>query len=209
MGSNKHVRRRWLIFAPGLIGLLILTVFLSLQFSTKPAVQTLKTIAPQTIRTAKPAKIENNRGLPVRLKIPAIGVDTAIEYMGKTASGDMAVPTNLVNVGWYKYGPLPGETGSAVIAGHVVGFKDEPGVFKQLDKLKTGDILLVIDAKGQAFSFTVRAAKTYDPKQQHDEVFNSVSGTHLNLITCAGDWDSSHQHYLKRLVVFADSSPSD
>jgi LPXTG-site transpeptidase (sortase) family protein len=207
MASNHYRSRSWLIFAPCLITLLILVTFFVFKFSAKPEVQSAKTAIPETIPIIKPIKTENYRGLPVRLKIPAIGVDTAVEYMGDTTGGDMAVPSNLVNVGWYKYGSIPGETGSAVIAGHVVGFKDEPGVFKKLDKLKTGDILLVVDAKGQSASFTVRGTKTYDPKQQHDEVFNSVSGAHLNLITCAGDWDSSHQHYLKRLVVFADSSP--
>jgi LPXTG-site transpeptidase (sortase) family protein len=204
--SNNHVRRRWLIFAPCLIAILILATFLVFKVSAKPAVQSVKTASPVTNVEGKPAKTASYRGLPVRLKIPAIGVDTAIEYMGNTAGGDMAVPNSLVNAGWYKFGPLPGETGSAVIAGHVVGFKDEPGVFKQLDKLKAGDIILVTDAKGQTASFIVQSTKTYDPKQQHDEVFNSASGTHLNLITCAGDWDSSHQHYLKRLVVFADLS---
>jgi LPXTG-site transpeptidase (sortase) family protein len=186
----------------------MLATFLAFKVFAKPAVQSVKTAAPITNVVSKPAKTASYRGLPIRLKIPAIGVDTAIEYMGNTAGGDMAAPNSLVNAGWYKFGPLPGETGSAVIAGHVVGFKDEPGVFKQLDKLKAGDTLLVIDAKGQSASFTVREARTYDPKQQHDEVFNSASGMHLNLITCAGDWDSSHQHYLKRLVVFADLSPA-
>jgi hypothetical protein len=154
--SNKHVRRRWLIFVLCLIAVLIPATFLAFKVSAKPTVESVKTATPQTITVIKPAKIASYRGLPIRLKIPAIGVDTAIEYMGNTA----------------------------------------------------GDTLLVIDAKGQSASFTVREAKTYDPKQQHDEVFNSASGTHLNLITCAGDWDSSHQHYLKRLVVFADLSPA-
>jgi LPXTG-site transpeptidase (sortase) family protein len=151
-------------------------------------------------------KQESYRGLPVELKIPAINVDTQIEYMGNSSNGDMAVPNSLVDVGWYKYGPLPGDAGSAVIAGHVVGFNGETGVFGQLDKLKEGDIVLVIDGGGQTASCTVRRTKIYDPVEHHDEVFNSVSGIHLNLITCFGDWDASHLHYLKRLVVFADSS---
>jgi len=126
--------------------------------------------------------------------------------MGDTSSGDMAVPNSLVDVGWYKYGPLPGETGSAVIAGHVVGFHGEPGVFGQLDQLKPGDTVSVTDAKGQPASFTVSRIKIYDPADQHKEVFKSSSGAHLNLITCSGDWDASHLHYLKRLVVFTDST---
>lgn len=208
MGSKKYVRRRRSVLISGILATLVLIALLALWLSQKPAVHYVQSLAPKTIPAAQQAKAQNYRGLPVRLKIPAINVDTAVEYMGNTSSGDMAVPNSLVDVGWYKYGPLPGEAGSAVIAGHVIGFQNQPGVFAQLDKLKQGDILLVTDAKGQTASFTVSGTKTYDPTQQHNEVFNSSSGTHLNLITCAGDWDSSHLHYLKRLVVFADITPS-
>lgn len=144
------------------------------------------------------------RGLPVRLQIPAINVDTAIEYTGLTKTGDMTAPTGVNNAGWYKYGAIPGETGSAVMDGHVVGSKGEPAIFFHLNKLKPGDQLLVVDAKGQTVTFVVREVRTYSEKEQHDSVFNSTSGTHLNLITCAGDWDSSQRRYLGRFVVFAD-----
>jgi hypothetical protein len=102
--SNKHVRRRWLIFVLCLIAVLIPATFLAFKVSAKPTVESVKTATPQTITVIKPAKIASYRGLPIRLKIPAIGVDTAIEYMGNTAGGDMAVPNSLVNAGWYKYG---------------------------------------------------------------------------------------------------------
>ncbi|MDB5161272.1 MAG: hypothetical protein JWO96_652, partial [Candidatus Saccharibacteria bacterium] len=40
------------------------------------------------------------------------------------------------------------------------------------------------------------------------EVFNGGPGAHLNLITCAGDWDAANHHYLSRLVVFTDMTSS-
>ena len=208
MNSLRYLKSRWRLWSALALSLAaLLLAFFTFGFSDKPAAQPDGSVIPQIIHTVATPALQSYRGLPVRLKIPAIGVDTKIEYMGDTPSGDMDAPKGLVNAGWYKFGPIPGDTGSSVIAGHVVGFKNEPGVFVQLDRLKLGDLLLVTDAKAKTASFTVRELKTYDPTQQHNEVFNSVSGTHLNLITCAGDWDSGHLHYLKRLVVFADLSP--
>lgn len=116
------------------------------------------------------------------------------------------VPSSPATVGWYKYGAIPGEAGSAVIAGHVVGSKGEPAVFVNIKKLQPGDKLLVVDSKQQTASFVIRKILTYKQEEQHAEVFDSGPGTHLNIITCAGEWDSTHHHYLERLVVFADKS---
>ena len=58
------------------------------------------------------------RGLPVRLQIPVIGVDTAIEDALITSDGRMDVPVGSVNVAWFSLGPHPGQVGSAVIGGH-------------------------------------------------------------------------------------------
>jgi LPXTG-site transpeptidase (sortase) family protein len=202
---NGYKRRRLMRFNITLMVVIILAAatFLYVQIPKNRVAR----IVPQTTRRTASIVPETVRGLPTRLKIPAIDVDAPVEYIGKTAKGDMAVPSGHIAVGWYKYGPLPGDTGSSVIAGHIVGLTGERGVFFHLDKLQTGDILQIADAKGSVASFTVRQTKTYDQTQQPSEVFNSSSGTHLNLITCAGDWDAAHRNYLKRLVVFADKIP--
>src|SRR5688500_7982550 len=66
------------------------------------------------ITPAAAPKHEPVYGLPVRLMIPKLDVDAAIKYMGVTKTGDMAVPDNIADVGWYKHGPHPGNKGSAV-----------------------------------------------------------------------------------------------
>ena len=145
-----------------------------------------------------------NRGLPARLRIPTLKIDAAIGYVGLNKAGAMDVPANVVDVGWYKHGPLPGNTGSAVIAGHVNGPRGEAGVFSHLEALQPGDSISVADGQDQITLFTVREVRTYDQDEQPNEVFNSSEGAHLNLITCAGSWDTNQRHFLKRLVVFAD-----
>lgn len=145
-----------------------------------------------------------NRGLPSRLIIPKITVDAKVLFTGQTKAGAMDTPTNIVDVGWYKYGPLPGNQGSAVIAGHIDGLKGEPGVFSDLNKLQAGDSMSVIDSAGRPAAFVVTTVKTYGQDEQPSEVFTSSSGSHLNLITCSGAWDAGQHHFQKRLVVFAD-----
>ena len=160
---------------------------------------TKKTSIPQSqvvINTVSP-------GLPAYLTIPVINVDAAIQRLGVTPMGELDVPSNTVDVGWFKLGPRPGQRGNAVIAGHFDGKYGEPGVFINLYKLQKGDKLYIEDDKGKTTSFIVRESRTYDPGYA-EEVFSSNSGMHLNLITCDGVWDGAKKSYSKRLVVFAD-----
>lgn len=144
-----------------------------------------------------------SRGVPVRLTIPAINVNANIQSVGVTQSGDMEVPDNAIDVGWFKVGPHPGEKGSGVIAGHVDGENGEAGVFANLNMIKKGEKVYVKNDKGMTITFTVRESRVYDPGYAED-VFSSNDGAHLNLITCDGIWDGEKKSFSKRLVVFTD-----
>lgn len=159
-------------------------------------------------KTAKPKPVLNNQtegrefiGLPVKLIIPAIGINANIQYLGVNQAGEMEIPNNIIDVGWFKLGSKPGEKGSAVIAGHLNGVGDESGVFANLDKLKTGDKLEVQDDGGKVLTFVVWKTGVYDFGYA-DEVFSRNDGVYLNLITCDGEWDKSKNSYKQRLVVF-------
>lgn len=151
-------------------------------------------------------KTSSNYALPVRLQIPKLQIDSTVIYVGLTKDGNMSVPTNVIDAGWYKYSALPGNTGTAVIAGHLDGLRGEPGVFSALDKLAQGDTVTVTESNGSHVSFIVRETRSYDQTAQPKEVFSSDSGSHLNLITCTGSWDSAERQFSKRLVVFADKA---
>lgn len=155
------------------------------------------------------SQIRNSRsnpsGLPVRLKIPTIEVNSAIEDALITSDGRMDVPEGSKNVAWFALGPKPGDTGSAVIGGHF-GIKDEvPFVFYDLDKLNIGDQIYVVNDKGITLIFIVRSTKLFDRDADATSVFTSYDGlAHLNLITCEGEWNEANGTYPKRLVVFTD-----
>lgn len=152
-----------------------------------------------------PIKSDAAASTLMHLQIPTIKVDTGIENAGLTTTGEMAVPKGPVDAAWFDQGPRPGEVGSAVIAGHS-GWKDNiPAVFDNLYKLRKGDKVYVSDGKGVTTTFVVREIRTYDPKADATGVFSSHDGkVHLNLITCAGTWDTVLKSSSERLVVFTD-----
>lgn len=141
--------------------------------------------------------------LPLRLKIPKLHVNARIEYMGLTPKGEMDIPTNTSNVAWYSLGSIPGEIGSAVMAGHFNGENGLDGVFAHLSTLQTGDTLLIENTIGETIVFSVRETRMYSPGIV-DEVFRESDRSHLNLVTCDGVWNINKKSYSKRLVVFAD-----
>ncbi|MDP3985783.1 MAG: class F sortase [bacterium] len=149
--------------------------------------------------------LERGIGEPVRIKIPSIAVDAAIEKVALTTDGSMDVPKNPFETGWYELGPRPGETGSAAIAGHVDWVNGATAVFADLYKVKPGDTIGVQDDKGTDISFVVREIRIFGATADATDVFISNDGrSRLNLITCSGAWNKSIQQYSERLVVFAE-----
>lgn len=143
--------------------------------------------------------------LPVRLKIPSIGVDAAIEYVGLTPDGAMDMVNGPVNVAWYSLGPRPGEEGSAVIGGHFGWGGGVPSVFDRLHELNVGDTFSIEGANGSIIYFVVRETRVYEKDADATDVFTSSDGkAHLNLIACEGVWDAVSNTYPQRRVVFAD-----
>jgi LPXTG-site transpeptidase (sortase) family protein len=142
---------------------------------------------------------------PVRLKIPDINVDATFEYVGLTEEGEMDVPKGPANVAWFKLGTIPGENGSAVVAGHSGYKNNKMGVFDNLYKLRKGDKLYVEDEKGNISIFVVSKIQIYNPQANAGDVFISSDGkAHMNLITCTGLWNEAERTHSNRLVIFTD-----
>ncbi|KKS93683.1 MAG: peptidase C60 sortase A and B [Candidatus Collierbacteria bacterium GW2011_GWC2_43_12] len=141
--------------------------------------------------------------LPIRLVIPSINVNSAIQYVGVNSEGEMATPSSAYEVGWFKLGSIPGEIGNAVIAGHFDNKDGDPGVFANLSKLSRGDKLYVENSQGGQTAFSVREIRVSEPGYL-EEVFVGSDSAHLNLVTCGGVWDKNNNTYSERLIVFAD-----
>lgn len=155
----------------------------------------------------EPEQVMVNYGLPARLRIPKINVNSSTTHLGLTPKAEMATPAEPALAGWFKLGPRPGEIGSSVITGHY-GYKDRiSSVFDNLHKLQKGDKVYVEDEKGTTTTFVVRETRSYDKDANTSDVFGSSDGkAHLNLITCQGTWNEKQKSYNTRLVVFTDKA---
>ncbi|MDA8435129.1 MAG: class F sortase [Actinomycetales bacterium] len=168
--------------------------------STTPAPAPTPRTASSTPSTA-PAPA-STRLVPVRIRVPAIGVDASLVRLGLTPDGALAVPTRAMTAGWYTGSPVPGRVGPAVIAGHV-HWSGIPAVFAHLADLAPGDRILVSRSDGSTAAFTVDRVATYAKTRFPTAlVYGSLDVPGLRLITCGG-FDPVAHAYEANVIVFA------
>jgi hypothetical protein len=142
-------------------------------------------------------------GDPLRLRVPSAGIDTALNAVALDEAGVLAPPDDPGTAGWFADGPAPGETGPAVVAGHVDGALG-PGVFSRLRDVAVGDPILVARSDGSTARFTVtRVARHPKSAFPTGEVYGPTPGAELRLITCGGAFDRAAGSYRDNVVVYA------
>ncbi|MGY1501068.1 class F sortase [Streptomyces sp. QTS52] len=141
---------------------------------------------------------------PLRIRIPAIGVNAPLMGLSLTPTGSLDVPPTEREdlAGWYEAGTAPGETGTAIVAGHVDN-ADGPSVFYRLGALEKGGAIEVERLDGSTALFTVDAVEVYDKDHFPDErVYGAAPRPELRVITCGGGY-SPRTGYEGNVVVFA------
>ena len=142
------------------------------------------------------------RSVPVHLTIPNLGVSVPLTSLGLNRDGTVSVPTDFAVPGWYKYGPTPGQRGSAVILGHVDSYKG-PAVFFYLSRLRPGDAVVVSLRDHAVVHFKVIGIREYSKSNFPDKiVYGMRSYSALQLVTCGGVFDRATGHYESNIVVY-------
>ncbi|WP_230396482.1 class F sortase [Streptomyces blattellae] len=141
---------------------------------------------------------------PDRIRIPSLRVNAPLMGLRLTKTGSLDVPPagekNLA--GWYEAGTTPGETGTAIVAGHVDN-ADGPAVFYGLGAVKKGSTVEVDRRDGGVAVFTVDAVEVYAAKDFPDKkVYGAANRPELRVITCGGGY-SRATGYQGNVVVFA------
>ncbi|MEU9451420.1 class F sortase [Streptomyces sp. NPDC048277] len=141
---------------------------------------------------------------PTRIRIPAIHVNAPLMGLALTPAGSLDVPPaaekNLA--GWYEAGTTPGETGTAIVAGHVDN-TEGPAVFYALGALKRGAAIEVDRRDKSVAVFSVDAVEVYQARNFPDaKVYGAAKRPELRVITCGGGY-SRTTGYQGNVVVFA------
>lgn len=161
-------------------------------------------VVSTTLQALAPAREATEGELPKRLRIPTLSIDAFVKHVGINDKGNMATPGNFTDTGWYKYGTVPGDIGSAVVDGHVDNALALAGVFNNLKDLKAGDDIYIDTASSTQLHFVVQEVATYSATEVPlERVFNGKDAARLNLITCTGEWNRDKKEYAERLVVYA------
>lgn len=143
---------------------------------------------PVTVQPADLAPPEPPVGVPVTVAIPKLGVVDEVVPVGLAQDNEMEVPP-VTAVGYYKYAPLPGQRGPAVLAGHR-NYSGVQGAFARLEELKAGDRVSVTDDKGVVRGFVIYDVRTILKADYQSRtvplVFGARTTKDLELVTCSG-----------------------
>jgi sortase (surface protein transpeptidase) len=159
--------------------------------------------SPYPSHAPTPPEVRKQLPRPVRIIVPAIGVNAPVIPLGRNPDHTVQVPSTFTDTGWFEPGPEPGEIGSALIVGHVDSYKG-PGVFYRLPALRRGDRITVVIASGRRLRFVVTSSRDVSKLRFPSElVYRRTRRSTLRLVTCGGLFDPSTHHYLSNHIVFA------
>jgi len=157
-------------------------------------------VSPRAIATPEP---------PTSIVIARIGVRMPILPVGVATDGQMALPPDPADVGWYSYGPRPGDiAGATVLAAHIDSREYGIGPLARLGELRQGDVITVVSG-GTSRRYVVSSTLHLE-KSSLDltSLFARTGPPRLHLITCGGDFDAQKRHYEQNVVVLAFPAPA-
>jgi hypothetical protein len=141
---------------------------------------------------------------PVLLRAPSIGLSAPVDGVGVGSDQQMRLPPDPRRLGWYRYGPAPGEgRGSAVLAGHVDSASYGVGPLARLRELRPGDPVAVRLASGAWQRYRVDSMQSFAREALPDAVFTREGPERLRLVTCTGAYLPERGGYQENLVVTA------
>ena len=145
-----------------------------------------------------------DKSVPTSISIPNIDVEASVVKVGLEKDGSLETPDLFSDlVGWYEYGPTPGEKGPAVLVGHVDTYKG-PSVFWNLSKLNKKDVIEIARKDSQVVKYEVTKIETY-PQDRFltEKVYGNIDHAGLRIITCGGAFNYVTGKYSHNTIIFA------
>ncbi len=154
-----------------------------------------------------PAAQPLREALPLRVDIPAVGVQAPVVSRGLDRQGAVDLPPydQPGVVGWYAGGVKPGAVGTALFVGHF-DTETKPAVFYRIGGLRPGAVVRVVRDDGRVAEFIVEDVKVlardhFDARQAYGA--RQPGRAELRLVTCGGTFDRASRTYSANVVVSA------
>ena len=154
---------------------------------------------------ATPPPADGSRaGSPRQLAVPRLALEMPIVPMKVDGAGAMALPPKPTEIGWYAYGPRPGDSqGSAVLGGHLDSREYGIGPLAVLRRLRDGDVIVVRTTTGRE-TFRVTSIRMIRKQALPlRTLFDRDGQRRLRIVTCGGPYIRSRGGYQDNLVVTA------
>jgi hypothetical protein len=188
--------------------------------TTNPTSPTLTTsvgttsATPTTTRTCV-------EGVPVRLRMPSLGVNAPFEKIGldtqaaADASGKQPLgsPKDRTKAGWYANGPAPGSgQGTILTNGHT--YRNGSAIFKEdfSRRIAVGQRILITLDNGSTCIYAVqRVWREVNSKREYprivtaERLYDFEGPERLFLVTCSGSWNAIAQNYESVSMLIATS----
>jgi len=176
-----------------------------LSISIGYAMFSLLAITPVGAESAQAVGAYLSPSSPISLTIPSLKVSSNIIKLGLDKKGVLEVPKTEDIAGWYTGSPTPGEIGPTIIVAHV-DMNGKFGVFYNLKKMKSGDLIRVARSDKRIVTYKVTATSTFlKTKFPTQKIYGNIDHSGLRLITCGGKFNKKTGHYESNVVVFAQA----
>lgn len=158
------------------------------------------TISPSTSTSAAKKLV----AAPISISVPSIRAKSSLVALDiRNGAIDVPPVSRPQQAGWYVQSPRPGDSGPAIILGHVDGGGHE-GVFYRLHSIKVGAEIYVNRADGSTVTFHVtRTAQVKKTAFPASDVYGNTADAEIRLITCGGTFDRSARSYRDSIIVWA------
>jgi sortase (surface protein transpeptidase) len=156
---------------------------------------------------SEPSRQPSPAGVSVAktLRLPSLSISMPIRPVGVDPDGQMELPPDPDDIGWYRYGASAGSgTGTVVLGGHVDSRRRGLGPLRDLEQIAGGDPLIVATSD-DAHRYRVTRIWTVDrDRLPNSEIFARTGPERVAVITCTGPYLPWRGGYQQNLIVIAE-----
>jgi hypothetical protein len=159
------------------------------------------------VRVVDATRIERPRPprSPQSVEVVGVGLTMPVKATGVAEDGQMALPADPRIMGWYRFGPEPGDRrGSTVLAGHVDSREYGTGPLVRLASVQPGTEVVVTAADGTPLRYRVTTVERITQAALPvDRLFDPTGPHRLTLVTCGGRYLPEAGGYEDNILVTA------